>query len=222
MLLYNNYSNSDLISNAALENISKINPRELVLSQFKATKNWIRVLSFLTDKIAVYFGWMYSDQFTIKFSNTSAFFKDKEESINLYWKDLYFRCIYNFGKNDIIFLDGKHIWLKDFNRLKIDHFKRENRVDNLTSEVVLNEELKIDSYCIIPANNLTEIRLDMERLLNLLNNDRNKSNISKISPNSRFIILLQSMNEMLKIDMIIKYTPNHCELELNEWDYTKW
>ena len=208
------------LNDAILENILKINPQELYLSCFISLSVGIRVLSRYQKNMTLFFGWNPSSEYTLKFSNTFVHFKDENTSLKLYWKEIWFK-FEDMEKDDIIFLDNNHICISSFEFMKIAYFEiiETNETD---SESIISENSDIDSYWTIPLSALSEITLNINELLELLENSKNKKAVSTLSSFIKFTTKLQSKSESFMFDNVCKFVPIHWELELNWGIYSYW
>ena len=106
--LYYDEKDWELLSEVSLNNIWKIKPRQLHLSRLISMSHLIIILSNIPKDIVLNFQWSSSDEFSLKFSNTIAYFKDKKDILKIFWKLIWFK-LNDRNKNEIIFCDKQNI-----------------------------------------------------------------------------------------------------------------
>ena len=98
--------------------------------------------------------------------------------------------------------------------MKIENFNKEIITTNLATENESFADLTDDNFCIIPAKNLTEIKLSIEQLQGLLENENNKKYFPVLLSSSKIIISLKSINEISQLYEISAHLPKHWQLEM--------
>ena len=202
-----------LLGDLALENISKIKPKMLVLSWTYLISDIIRVLSSLPENMIICFDKNYQDSYTLKFSNVTLLIKDNDDIIRLKCKEVWFKSNGSLNQNDIQFLHSNFIWISNCINIKIAHFKKES-FTYIISEIVPSSDLINDSWYLASFNNLVEMRLNWDELKCLLLNDDNRHLLPTFFSSSKVIISLKSMEDVFNFDEMNQYVPNHWELEI--------
>ena len=212
--------NWPLISNKALSNIDKINPKELIFSGFTFNPNWFRVLSNLPNNITAYFGCDSSNTFNLKFVNADVFIKSNKESLKLQCKEIWLDWR-NLDNNEIFFLENEIICICYFKGIKIDNFKNEINEQDSLSHAFNVERTEISNYLTIQMNRGSEIMLSLDELLQLFENKGNKLIFSSLSLHIKLVIKLETLNEVIEFSKVSMHIPKHWELEIVEIDYNR-
>ena len=166
--------------------------------------------------MTVWFGWDSADEFTLKFSNSVIYLKDRDESLELYWKQLFFKYNYILNQDDILLLDKNNIRISNCIRMKISHFTKEIEDTTLKLNTLSLIDSKYDNFCIASIDHLKEIRINLNNLLILLENINNKKYFPTLSFSTKFVVSLDSMYEFLKFEEVNQFVPQHWELTLKD------
>ena len=204
-----------LLSDKILNNISKIQPQKLELSELCLFPNWIRILSNLPSNITTSFGMLCIDNLVLKFFNTFVYLNCNEEFSNLHWREINFWYEEFSNNDDIMHLEGNNLWLYNFNKMSISNFEIEINSLNLSPKFSNLIKSEVNNFIFIPLNNLSEIWVSVNILQKLFNKSNSKIWISEIPRTAKWIIKINSIEEIVLFDKISSFVPKNSELEIN-------
>ena len=143
---------------------------------------------------------------------------NKEYLTNLTCKEIEFKFS-KIEKSDIIFLKN-NISITYFGGVRGKSIWKQNKT-NITAD----EELPItynenNTYIQLPKNKLKYIKLSLEQISCLFENDINKTHFASLPSNVEIIIELKSISDFAKFDQISEFIPYHSEIEFDDSQYS--
>ena len=208
------------LSELALQNISWIKTNVLELHYASKVSEIIRVLHGLPKNMTVWFNWNYNEYYNlpIKFSNAFVQLNEEDELALIYWKEIWF-SLSSIEKDAVILLNGLHIFINNFKKMRISNFEKQN-FTSIFSPVTLHSDLKSKGFCIIPSDNLSEIRLGFNELRCFLLFNKNQENFPLLLSNTK-VIIVWGVIDVIMLMKTSSCVPRHTELEIDGEIYNK-
>ena len=167
----------------------------------------------LREDINVSFGWLIIRD-PLKFEKTLVIFKTKDDIIKAYWDKISFTFEKDLSQENILFLEN-YVWIYNIKKIHAENFKKENVTIKTPFESLSLDDLKNESYILIPRNNLSCIKLDFGELSYIFENKINGTNFKSLSLKTKIIITLFSMDDLAELNKLKEYFPEHSELEIS-------
>ena len=83
------------------------------------------------------------------------------------------------------------------------------------------DDLKNESCILIPRNNLPCIELNLKDISNIFENEINTTNFKSLSLKTKIIVKLSSMDDLVELNKLKEYFPEHSELAINDFGTIK-
>ena len=146
-------------------------------------------------------------------------FKDGGKVLKLHWKEIWFTPV-DYNKESIMFLDSSTIFLSKFLSMKLVYFKQIPEDTSFEPETISYLDSNFDSFCLIKITPKSEISLAWFEFIELIANKDKKKYLAGISSMTKFIIKLCKMKDISDFSKVIKFAPNHTELEWKSETYS--
>ena len=153
----------------------------------------------------------------LKFEKTLVLVKTKDDMVKAYWDKIGFTFEENLSQENLLFLEN-YVWISNFERIKVENFKKENLTAKTPLEDLSFGYLKVEDCILIPRNNLSCIKLNLRDISNIVENEINEIIFKSLSLKTKIIVKLFSMDDLDELNKLKKYFPEHSELEINYSD----
>ena len=117
-------------------------------------------------------------------------------------------------KSIVLFLEN-YVWISNFKEIHVENLKKENLTTKTPLEGLSLADLKNESCILIPRNNLSWIKLILSDIPNIFENEINVRNFKSLSFKTKIIIEISSMNDLVKLNKLKEYFPEHSELAIS-------
>ena len=149
------------------------------------------------------------------FVKTVVIFKTKDDIVKAYWDKIGVIFGEDLSQENILFLEN-YVWISNFQEIHVENVMKENLAIESQLEGLLLGDLKNKSCILIPRNNLSRIEWNFKNMSNIFENKINLINFKSLSLKTKIIIQLFSMKDLVKLNKLKEYFPEHSELEISD------
>ena len=133
--------------------------------------------------------------------------------VKAYWFKIGFTFNRNLSRENILFLEN-YVWISNLYKISIENFKKENLISKTPLEGLSLSDLKVEDCILIPRNNLSCISLNLRNISNIFENKINVTFFKSLLLKTKIIIKLCSMKDIVKLNELKEFFPEHSELEI--------
>ena len=134
--------------------------------------------------------------------------------VKAYWDKIGFTFEKDLGQENLLFLEN-YVWISNFERIDIENFKKKISNVKIPLEGLSLSDLKNESCILIPMNNLSCIELKLRGMSNIFENEINVTNFKSLSLKIKIVIRLTSMDDLVELNKLKEYFPEHSELKIS-------
>ena len=138
--------------------------------------------------------------------------------IKAYWDKVEFTE--DLRKENILFLEN-YVKILNFYPIHVENLKIENLPTKITLEDLSLDDSNSESYILIPKNNLSCIKLNLEYISNLFENEISVTEFKSLSLKTKIIIENCSMDDLAELNKLKEHFPEHSELAIDHFNTTK-
>ena len=134
--------------------------------------------------------------------------------VKAYWNNIVFSFDKNLSQENILFLEN-YVWISNFKEIVIENSKKKNLTTKTSLECLSFGYLNNESCILIPKNNLSYIKLNLRDISKIFDNEINVANLKFLSLKTKIIIELFLMKDLVELNKLKEYFPEHSELAID-------